>query len=56
MPICKRSLQIALGGKTMSLAAGADRNDAINRRENERVSGNWVDPTPNWFAWKWICR
>jgi hypothetical protein len=37
------------------LAAGNDRADAINRRENERVTSNWSKPTPNWFAWKWIC-
>ena len=40
----------------VALAAGNNRNDAINRRENERVKSNWSDPTPNWFAWKWICR
>lgn len=40
----------------VAIAAGNDRNDAINRRENERVKNNWSDPTPNWFAWKWICR
>jgi hypothetical protein len=39
----------------VALAAGNDRNDAINRRENERVTSNWGNPTPNWFAWKWVC-
>ncbi len=40
----------------VALAAGNNRDDAINRRENERVKDEWSDPTPNWFAWKWICR
>ena len=38
------------------IAAGADRNDAIDRRENERVHDNRPNPVPNWFAWKWVCR
>lgn len=40
----------------VAIAAGNDRNDAINRRENERVKSGWGNPTPNWFAWKWMCR
>jgi hypothetical protein len=39
----------------VAIAAGNDRNDAINRRENEFVKSNWSAPTPNWFAWKWVC-
>jgi hypothetical protein len=39
----------------VALAAGNDQNDAIDRRENERVKDNRADPTPNWFAWKWVC-
>lgn len=38
------------------LAAGNDRADAIDRRENERVKDDRSDPVPNWFAWRWICR
>lgn len=40
----------------VALAAGENRDDAINRRENEHVTSNWGDPRPNWFAWKWACR
>jgi hypothetical protein len=40
----------------VALAAGNDRNDAIDRREHEKVRDNRTNPTPNWFAWKWICR
>jgi len=39
----------------VALAAGETRDDAINRRENEFVTSGWSNPTPNWFAWKWIC-
>ena len=39
----------------VALAAGNDRNDAIDRRENERVTDGRSNPVPNWFAWKWIC-
>jgi len=38
------------------IAAGNDRNDAIDRREHERVKDGRPDPTPNWFAWRWVCR
>lgn len=47
---------IQSGCCAVALAAGTNRDDAINRRENERVRFNWSDPTPNWFAWKWTCR
>ena len=39
----------------VALAAGNDRNDAIDRRENEKIFDNRSNPAPNWFAWKWIC-
>ncbi len=39
----------------VALAAGNDRNDAIDRREHEHVKDGRSNPTPNWFAWKWIC-
>ena len=26
----------------------------LARRENEKVKDNLSDPTPNWFAWRWI--
>jgi len=38
------------------IAAGNNRDDAINRRENERVLSGWSDPASNWFAWRWVCR
>jgi hypothetical protein len=40
----------------VALAAGNNRDNAIDRRENEKVKDDRSDPTPNWFAWKWICR
>lgn len=47
---------IQRGCCAVALAAGNNRDDAINRRENEKVKDNRTDPTPNWFAWKWVCR
>lgn len=47
---------IQSGCCAVALAAGNNRDDAINRRENERVRAGWSDPAPNWFAWKWRCR
>jgi hypothetical protein len=38
----------------IAIAAGVDRNDAINRRENENL--NWRDANiaaTGWLAWKW---
>ena len=47
---------IQSGCCAVALAAGNNRDDAINRRETEKVKDNRSDPTPNWFAWKWACR
>jgi hypothetical protein len=49
------TIDIQSGCCAVALAAGNDRNDAIDRRENERVTDNRPDPIPNWFAWKWLC-
>jgi hypothetical protein len=49
-------IDIQSGCCAVALAAGRDRADAIDRRENERVTDNRPDPVPNWFAWKWVCR
>jgi Family of unknown function (DUF6345) len=38
----------------IAIAAGVNRDDAINRRENETI--NWRDANiagTNWLAWKW---
>jgi len=47
---------IQAGACAVVIAAGNNRDDAIDRRENERVKDNRSDPTPNWFAWRWSCR
>lgn len=39
----------------VAAAAGNTREDAINRRENERVTSGWSNPSNNWMAWKWVC-
>jgi hypothetical protein len=38
------------------IAAGSDRDDAIDRRDREKVKDERSDPTPRWFAWRWVCR
>lgn len=48
-------IDVQSGVCAVALAAGNDRNDAIDRRENERVTDMRSNPTPNWFAWKWVC-
>jgi hypothetical protein len=48
-------IDVQPGVCAVAIAAGNDRNDAVNRRENETVKSNLSNPTPNWFAWKWIC-
>jgi hypothetical protein len=40
---------------TVTIAAGDNREDAIDRRENERILENRNDPIPNWYTWKWVC-
>jgi hypothetical protein len=47
------TIDIQTGCSSVAIAAGVDRNDAIDRRERERVTDNRPDPVPNWFAWKW---
>jgi hypothetical protein len=39
----------------VAAAAGNTQDDAINRRENERVTSGWGNPSNNWMAWKWVC-
>lgn len=39
----------------VALALGNDRDDAIDRRDNERLTDGRPDPVPNWAAWRWIC-
>jgi hypothetical protein len=47
------TIDIQTGCTAVVIAAGVDRADAIDRRENERVTDNRAAPVPNWFAWKW---
>ena len=48
------TIDIQSGCSAIALAAGNDRNDAIDRRENERITDGRPKPSPNWFAWKWV--
>lgn len=47
------TIDVQSGCSAVAIAAGADRNEAIDRRENERITDGRPRPTPNWFAWKW---
>jgi hypothetical protein len=47
------TIDIQSGCSAVALAVGANRDDAIDRRENERVTDRRVDPAANWAAWKW---
>jgi Family of unknown function (DUF6345) len=38
---------------TVALAVGATEAEAIDRRENERITDNRPDPVANWAAWMW---
>lgn len=50
------TIDIQTGCCAVATAAGQTEQDAINRRENERITSGWGNPTANWLAWKWICR
>lgn len=47
------TIDIQSGCSAVALAAGRNRDDAIDRRENERITDGRSNPVPNWFAWKW---
>ena len=47
-------IDIQRGCSAVVIAAGANRDEAIDRRENERITDGRGDPTPNWFAWRWL--
>jgi hypothetical protein len=42
------------GNSPIAIAAGASRDEAINRRENETINWrDWPVTSTNWLAWKW---
>jgi hypothetical protein len=47
------TIDIQSGCSAVAIAAGRTEAEAIDRRENERITDNRPDPVPNWFAWKW---
>ena len=50
------TIDIESGCSAVVIAAGQDRDEAIDRRENEHVHDNRPNPIPNWFAWRWPTR
>ena len=47
------TIDIQSGCSAVALAVGATEADAIDRRENERVTDGRPGPAANWAAWKW---
>jgi len=47
------TIDIQSGCSAVALAVGATEAEAIDRRENERITDNRSDPAVNWAAWKW---
>ena len=50
------TIDIQSGCCAVVTAAGETEADAVNRRENERVTSGWSNPAANWLAWRWLCR
>jgi hypothetical protein len=48
-------IDVQTGCCAVALAAGTDRDDSIDRCNNEKVKDNRPNPTPNWFTWRWVC-
>lgn len=49
-------IDIENGSCAVVTAAGATEADAIFRSNFERVFSGSSNPTPNWLAWRWVCR
>ena len=47
------TIDIQTGCSAVALAVGATEAEAVDRRENERVTDNRSSPVVNWAAWKW---
>ena len=48
-------IDVQTGCCAVALAAGSDRDDSIDRCNNEKVKDNRPNPTPDWFTWRWVC-
>ncbi len=46
---------IQAGCCAVVIAAGNDRDDAIDRRDHERLTDRRPNPVTTWAAWRWIC-
>jgi hypothetical protein len=49
------TIDIQPGCCAVVVAAGATEADAVNRRENERLTSGFGNPPSNWLAWRWLC-
>jgi hypothetical protein len=48
------TIDVQAGCSAVAVAAGATEAEAVDRRENERITDNRSDPVSNWLAWKWV--
>jgi len=48
------TIDVQNGCSAVAIAAGATEAEAVDRRENERITDNRSDPVSNWLAWKWV--
>src|SRR5262249_49951981 len=48
------TIDVQDGCSAVAIAAGATEAEAVDRRENERITDNRSDPVSNWLAWKWV--
>jgi hypothetical protein len=49
-------IDIQSGCSAVVVAAGATREEAEDRRDNERVLDNRSAPGNTWLAWRWVTR
>jgi hypothetical protein len=49
-------VDIQSGCSAVVVAAGATRQEAEDRRDNERVLDNRTPPANTWLAWRWVTR
>jgi hypothetical protein len=47
------TIDIQSGCSAVAIAVGATEAEAVDRRDNERITDNRARPVVNWAAWKW---
>ena len=47
------TIDVQSGCSAVAIAVGATEAEAIDRRQNERITDNRPRPVVNWAAWRW---